>query len=682
VDSVILDRDLPPRVQFSNTHIAKQMSTSLRLSKHLPITRLSPMSQFMLTKGSLSEWEAAVKNRPDVVTDDMPAGWRIVEKKEEPTSAADPKSRKTGIFSFWGRKESSSVSTTPLVPDRNDAPILQPLDNRSSTPTPLVTAAAISVARPRSQSPRESIKSLSSIPKRERPPSPPSITPSVATTITTTTSLVSDSTSGSLDILPSQPTTSAVSRFLNRFSRSKINPIPSNAIALSSEDIDFLSGSPPNVADDLDEDDLPLAQRKSAIHNAGEGLLPIFPSAAIVPNGSGNRPPPNSSTNDNELASFADAFSLLDAPRDSSVSLVSTKPFLAAGVPSASRSNSTARASTPSATPQSVTADKNPPLSFVFQPPPSSRSRTPPQFPAVRMSSSTVQKTSLPMAIPPPPSSSYSVPSALPQPTPLSYTGNPQANKLEDEFSDFFSPDRDKFINPSYSNANTTTESQLLSTTMDGYPLVSPTESSRFRDYEEFISSPVELVNSPPQPPVPPSKPKYSKSQTSMSTSKSQRVSDHSRTMSLLETAAALKGQWPSPPSSVPITLSPPPLPAVRSNTSMAALLDTVDERPSPMKASSSNQSVISPVGFSDNVAGLTFFGFGAKDNQQLSSLQKKPFEQPMPHSPTLMEFGDFDSLMPVAQIQNPTVGKVDRKPASGGGGGLSAQDLSFFEGL
>jgi hypothetical protein len=63
------------------------------------------MAHFMLNKGSSSDWEAAVKNRSDKVPDDMPVGWRIVEKREEAPAPVETKKR-SGLFSsFWHRRE-------------------------------------------------------------------------------------------------------------------------------------------------------------------------------------------------------------------------------------------------------------------------------------------------------------------------------------------------------------------------------------------------------------------------------------------------------------------------------------------------------------------------------------------------------------------------------------------------
>lgn len=141
--------------------------------------------------------------------------------------------------------------------------------------------------------------------------------------------------------------------------------------------------------------------------------------------------------------------------------------------------------------------------------------------------------------------------------------------------------------------------------------------------------------------------------------------------MDLLEAAAARKGQWPAPPSPSVQVLTPPPLPKVTSNHNIS-LLGTVDEQPPQpqmmTRASESLRSVVSPVGPSATGGGLSFTnGYGSvNQNAQTASL---------------MDFGDFGSsastIAPVVANKLTNGGN-----SSAGGGGLSAQDLSFFEGM
>lgn len=86
---------LPPQVQTSKTFTSKQISEALRLTRHLPLTRKSPMALYMASKGSTS-WEASVKAQPQLAQEDFtPPGWKLVEKVE-PSPADDGKK-----ISWW-----------------------------------------------------------------------------------------------------------------------------------------------------------------------------------------------------------------------------------------------------------------------------------------------------------------------------------------------------------------------------------------------------------------------------------------------------------------------------------------------------------------------------------------------------------------------------------------------------
>lgn len=92
------------------------MAASVRLTKNLPMTKGSPMSHYLAAKGSTA-WEEAVKERKDNAEDDVPQGWRIVDKeKSTATSSIEASKGKkpTGrLFSFWSRRESSAHARSP-----------------------------------------------------------------------------------------------------------------------------------------------------------------------------------------------------------------------------------------------------------------------------------------------------------------------------------------------------------------------------------------------------------------------------------------------------------------------------------------------------------------------------------------------------------------------------------------
>lgn len=144
---------------------------------------------------------------------------------------------------------------------------------------------------------------------------------------------------------------------------------------------------------------------------------------------------------------------------------------------------------------------------------------------------------------------------------------------------------------------------------------------------------------------------------------------DHLHTMDMLEAVAARKGQWPAPPSPSVRVLTPPPLPKVTSNHNIS-LLGMVDEQPQPpkmMSASESLRAAVSPVGPSDTGGGLGFTIGREKRN---------------PTTPSLMDFGDFGSSSSMMPAPSLSANKLVNSGKSSVGGGLSAQDLSFFEGL
>ena len=82
MQSLVPELILQPAPQFTKTVIAKNMASTVRLSKNLPLSKASPMSHYMAARGSTA-WETAVKQSKVVVEEDVvPVGWRIVEKQQ------------------------------------------------------------------------------------------------------------------------------------------------------------------------------------------------------------------------------------------------------------------------------------------------------------------------------------------------------------------------------------------------------------------------------------------------------------------------------------------------------------------------------------------------------------------------------------------------------------------------
>lgn len=260
VRAVVPDLTLQPPAQFTKTSIAKNMATAIRLTKSLPMAKNSPFSHYLASKGSTT-WETAIKGRKaDIEEDVIPAGWRILEKKEPAGDATDAsKSVKQGggIFSFWGRKHSR---TSSIGSDHTDQTSLSP------TRPPSVPPASVGdSSRRASQESVLSQTSLKDIPKSVTPVSePPPSAPNVATVASPPSTPFSSSYADALDphgdgSQPEspQPPASAVSRFLTRFSRKRSSlgtSSPRSSLALSSDDLDVLSDIVPSAQDGFDDE--------------------------------------------------------------------------------------------------------------------------------------------------------------------------------------------------------------------------------------------------------------------------------------------------------------------------------------------------------------------------------------------------------------------------------------------
>ena len=770
------------------------MGKSLRFTRHSAITRLSPMAHFMLNKGSSSDWETAVKNRSDEVPDDMPVGWRIMEKKADAPAPAETKKR-SGLFSsFWNRREGSITS----VPDAK-ASLMQDPPTESSPTKPASIVERIGTppivpSRTASQSPRESVEgrrsqSVSSNKLTKPPPVPPVVTASVSTSSATTVSPVSSSAQSPADVIAGPvelsattdvPAQSAVSRFLNRFSRPK-STANNNSLSLSSEDLDFLSDVPvvhsANSAGDED-DDVPLGQQK-AIMESKQGAVLVTPlTATPLRAGTPKLSPPQTVVEDD-----------FDALFNTPVVQPKRKPLQTPSRPSSSVSQR--GPIRPPSTPFQIDS----PRALTN----SSRPQTP-SFPIVRMSStpSTSSSGIVPFLIPPPSSASRPatpqplmlsppVTTSIPVLQPPSSSQKPSDTNLfddDDEFSDFLSSSQQlpaangthqpkplSFSGPiepmnslgSLKPITPSTSQQPILQTASGSSslMVSPVSDTvddawGFDDFESPMPAASATTNSnhvssmagapstkttlnqvsasqqwlpkpsPPPPPVPsksgsstpssltssplgpPPKsqnlpkprplpfnsPGPDQQRSPHSRSHSRRVSDadHSHTIQLMNSASR-RGAWPAPLSSLPETLALPPPPSSTINTPVSAtdpskallgvgeedgLFSRAQEKLQPLK------STVSVVGPSEDGGGMSFSNAGSRGNGGLFALPPPPGSvsrhNPVPLQPeqeqSLLDFGDFESPR-TASLPKPTP-----LVASESGGGLSAQDLSFFEGL
>ncbi|KAI0041048.1 hypothetical protein FA95DRAFT_1611310 [Auriscalpium vulgare] len=232
----IPDLTLPQLTPFGKSFTGKALANAVKLSRNSTVARNSPLANFLASKGSTA-WETAVKSRVEVVTDDIPTGWRILEKEKE--EKVEEKAKKSGglLASLWGRRASGSVKVSSPVQE-------------TSTPTP-------TKEEPPARTSIDSVKSAASAPPlasttHSRSPSivPPisaSPAPTLASTQSTTTTATSSYSDTGLPTFepisrektpPITPAPSAVSRFLGRFSRPRSSA--RNSLALSSDDLEFL----------------------------------------------------------------------------------------------------------------------------------------------------------------------------------------------------------------------------------------------------------------------------------------------------------------------------------------------------------------------------------------------------------------------------------------------------------
>ncbi len=185
----------------------------------------SPLSH--LSKDSAA-WEQAVKAQKDL--DDYMVGWTPSAIEEDPTPAP---TEKKGIFSFFSRK--STTGPEVGIPASHTTP--------NSTSPVVAGISAVANARASSESPRASAPSSPAVP-------PPGFEP-MPSLISVAAPPLNTSFSVSSPAPEPAPASSAVSRFLGRWSRAKAHS-PHSSISLDSSDLTFLE-TVPSYHDDDDE---------------------------------------------------------------------------------------------------------------------------------------------------------------------------------------------------------------------------------------------------------------------------------------------------------------------------------------------------------------------------------------------------------------------------------------------
>ncbi|KAG2122103.1 hypothetical protein DEU56DRAFT_873653 [Suillus clintonianus] len=629
-DLVPEDVALPPPIQFSQTATVKAVNNALKLTRHMPLTRKSPMALLLSSKGS-TDWEKSVKARKDIFVDDAPVGWRILEKDESAaiTDASQPKKSGAGLLSFWNRKASSSIPYTDSK-----------VENARSSPIP----GRSSAENTKPQVP-------------ERRDTSPARTPAV---FMDSPPVASSSTTPDIVIPAVTPAPSAVSRFLNRFSRAKGTGSERKSLALSTDDLDFLSDIVPSAHDpDDDTDDAQLKALSNLINSNPTSLPTKLPPPLAPP-----PKPPSPYLNTSRPPSVAGLSGLGIAlePASGSPQPTSARGLFLPPPLSPVTGMSFSRPHSPAVPPKpsspinaTFSAYTNPkiPAAIPSPPQPSLRTHSPFQLPPPLKAPSAL---SIPPLLPPPPVSPPQTPRPVVHsiPAATSFTSSPNSSwaaatyQDDDDDDDSFSafsalPRTDPFPRPRESidsSLNSPSSTQALNSGKSS-------TSMSFDDFDEFITSSRIRTPSPPPVPAKPSK-VVGGAGAGMSSSRSG-TSMHVRTQSLLDHAATQRGQWPSPPRAHMHPVLPPP----SASPSFGRDMDLL----------------------SDGGAALSAPRYGSPPPKVQSMMvpQMSPSPPPAPLSQPLLTFASL----------SPSSSRAERPPAKPvNTGGLTAQDLSFFEGL
>lgn len=619
-DLVPEDMALSPPMQFSQTATAKAVNNALKLTRHMPLTRKSPMALLLSSKGS-TDWERSVKARKDIPMDDAPVGWRILEKDERAVITDSTRSKKPGarLLSFWNRKGSSSIPSAD---------------------------AKVENARPLPMSARSSIEST-----KPQAPEKRDISPARTAAVLMPSSPVGSSSAAPDVMIPAvAPTSSAVSRFLNRFSRAKGVESERKSIALSTDDLDFLSDIVPSAHDPDDDKDDAQLKALSTLINSDPTPLPTKLPPPLAP------PPKPPSVNASQPPVGLSGLGITlepvrSSPQPTTHTLFLPPPLSPATGMSFSRPHSPAvppKSSSPTNGTSSAYTNPIIPAAIPSLPQPSSRTQSPFQLPPPPKAPSAL---SIPPLLPPPVSPPQTPrPSVHPMPGATSFTSSPNAGwaaatYYDDDDDDSFSafstlPRIDPFPAPRESidsSLNSPSSTQALNSGKSS-------KSMSLDDFDEFVTS--SRIRTPSPPPVPAKPSKVVGRAAAAIPSARSSTSMHIRTQSLLDHAATQRGQWPSPQSAhSKHPILPPPFTPPLSGRDMDLLSDSGAARnfgSPPLKVQSTMVPQLSP---------------------------------PLPPAPLSQPLLSFSPLSPSSQAERPSAKLVQT-------GGLTAQDLSFFEGL
>ncbi|OCB86358.1 hypothetical protein A7U60_g6476 [Sanghuangporus baumii] len=740
-----------PPIKFSGSHSARAMAKSIKLSKNLPVVRNSPMSHLFTAK-SLAAWELSVKSKTEIIKDDIPAGWKAVEPEQKGESkTATAEKRSTGLFSYFSKRASSITSPAPTVGGTDSKRSSLSREVLSDTASVLSTKRNSSDANSLSSKMQQSssVTSLSSsIPATLSSPTAGSFSTKAAPS-PSPTALSTNQAQGSASEPASQPTPSAVSRFLNRFSRSRSDTrssssSPRSSIALSTDDLEFLSDIVPSHSDDADEDQqlrsltalvsspvqstklppplapppLPPPPRPSSLSRSTTPhpqphSQPLVPPLLSPSNMNSSDPlndlmklsaPPSSSSQPAAVPMSSGALgSVLPPPLPPPLSPTSVASISKPPTPSPLSGGAVRVVHSRTPTSTSIRSSSVSPTSGLASPPP-----VPSPLSSFSPVSSGVTSAGSASFVTPASkvstqgrsASNFSPLSPIPPP-PIEKSPNrdyvqASSNLLEDneEFSDFQSHDFSSVPIPHMSSSQPKAPSAFnMSFDTPGNGVSSVNEApqhDRFGDFGSFVShsspdghSPPTSPTSPPIGPmgVPPPLPKK-QTPANLNTLHVRKPSaaDHDATARLLERAAARPGRWPAPPSPIPNPLPPPPSSGANSRTSTSAqsLLELGDGVPQAPVVPARSIPLKPIAGIMPPTATPSKAVSPPPSIPPPSSSSK----QSSTSEASLLDFGDYTQPTLSHAVNPKTSLPLPTSSAGSTKSGLSAQDLSFFEGL
>ncbi|KAI0295958.1 hypothetical protein BC826DRAFT_1174887 [Russula brevipes] len=151
---------LPQLLTSGRSFTAKAMADAVKLSRNSAVACTSPMSTFLAAKGSTA-WETSVKSRIETSVDEVPSGWRILEKDPKKDEKVDERLKKPAglLAGLWSRRASSSPNNPPSP--------------RADHATRLHCAGKYPIQVQSQRSSMESVRSSGTLPTSQPPPTIP-----------------------------------------------------------------------------------------------------------------------------------------------------------------------------------------------------------------------------------------------------------------------------------------------------------------------------------------------------------------------------------------------------------------------------------------------------------------------------------------------------------------------------